>query len=380
MEDTELDEEISIENNDDTPDPNQGEKTEETTMTKPFDPTQINILPKQDVLRNIIERLNNDEIDMNTDFQRRSDLWHPPQMSKFIESILIRLPIPSFYFDASNEDKWLVVDGLQRLSSIRKFVIEKKLRLSDLEYLNDCDDKIYDELSRNYKRRIDECPVTLFNIQPGTPSEVKYSVFRRINTGGMVLNNQEIRNAMASDSLRKYLKILSQNEYLKWTVGNQSKRMLDQELILRFFAFYKLDYASNSKNITLFLDDMMDKLEKKASAELSELKNIFEKTMERCWNIFGENAFEKKTDGQGAGRRRKNSTLFEVWTVALAKLCEDDAETLIRLKDEVQRKHFDLMTKDNEYFRSITYSTQKREHFKARHNKVAAIIQEVLNA
>ncbi len=88
----------------------------------PFNPAQINITPKQDSLRNLIERLKNDEIDMNTDFQRNADLWGGRQMSRLIESIMIRFPLPAFYFDASDDDKWLIVDGLQRLSSIKNLL------------------------------------------------------------------------------------------------------------------------------------------------------------------------------------------------------------------------------------------------------------------
>ena len=370
---------IDMEFNDDIPDSKDEEVSEDTKMTKPFDPTKINILPKQDVLRNLIDRLRNNEIDMSTDFQRHPDLWKPDKMSRFIESILIRLPLPPFYFDATNDDVWLVVDGLQRLSSVRAFVIEKKLRLINLEYLAVCKGKTYEELSRTYQRRIDECPVTLFNLKPGTPSEVRYSIFRRINTGGLVLNNQEIRNALAGDPLRKFFNKITQNKYLLQTIGNQDSRMIDQELILRFLAFYEMNYEQTSKNIAQFLDDMMEKLKKKPAGELDNLKRTFENTIERCWNIFGENAFEKKTESHGA-RRRKNSTLFEVWTVALAKLSDDDAKTLIAKKTKVQEKHLDLMKKDNEYFRSITYSTQKREHFRIRRDKVQQIIKEVLGA
>lgn len=133
----------------------------------------------------------------------------------------------------SDDDRWLIVDGLQRLSAIRKFVVEKKLRLSGLEYLEDFMGKGYEELPRTYKRRIDECPVTLFLIQSGTPDPVKYSIFRRINTGGLVLNNQEIRNAMTKPAIREFLENLSNDEYLIKVIGDQSKRMVDQELVLK---------------------------------------------------------------------------------------------------------------------------------------------------
>lgn len=107
---------IEIEINDTTPE--EAEEFDEPVMQDPFNPAEINIVPKQDTLRNLIERLRHEEIDMATDFQRHAELWDHQKMSRLIESILIRFPLPAFYFDASNEDKWLVVDGLQRLSSI----------------------------------------------------------------------------------------------------------------------------------------------------------------------------------------------------------------------------------------------------------------------
>lgn len=371
-------ENIEIETPDLTPD-SEGEEVD-LVMEDPFNPSDINIISKPDTLRNLIERLKFDEIDMNADFQRHADLWDNPKMSRLIESILIRFPLPAFYFDASDEDKWLIVDGLQRLSAIKKFVVDKKLKLSGLEYLEDFKGKGYDDLPRTYTRRIDECPVTLFLIQPGTPDPVKYSVFRRINTGGLVLNNQEIRNAMTKPAIRKYLEDLAADEYLKKTIGDQSKRMVDQELVLRFLAFRFMDYEQSKKNIATFLDEMVSKLEDSSSDELKRYQQSFKKTVERCWVIFQEAAFEKNITGDNAKRRRKNSTLFEVWTNAMAKLSEDDADKLIQNRTILNQKHFDLMANDNDYFRSITYSTQKKDHFRTRKGKVNQLIKEVLDA
>ncbi len=165
-------------------------------------------------MRNLIERLRNDEIEMDTDvyFQRHPEIWDSTRMSRLIESILIRFPLPAFYFDASNDDKWLIIDGLQRLSSVRKFVVDNALRLHGMEYLTEFEKKRYGDLSRTYTRRIDECPVTLFLVQPDTPDEVKYSIFRRINTGGMTLNNQQIRNAMAKPQIRTFLRRLASDD------------------------------------------------------------------------------------------------------------------------------------------------------------------------
>jgi len=374
------DEIIEIENPDTTPEGDEENEAADPGMQEPFNPAEINIISKPDTLHNIIERLKHDEIDMNTDFQRHAELWNNPKMSRLIESILIRFPLPAFYFDASNDDKWLIVDGLQRLSAIRKFVVEKKLALRGLEYLTDFNGMKYDELHRTYTRRIDECPVTLFLIQPGTPEPVKYSIFRRINTGGLVLTDQEIRNAMAIPAIRKYLEVLASYEYLIKTIGDQSRRMVDQELVLRYLAFQFMDYEQSKKNISTFLDEMIDKLKNSSPAELDSYRVSFQTAIYRCWQIFGAAAFEKRVNDQPPRKRRKNSTLFEVWTNALARVSKLEMEILYERKEELVQKDLDMMTNDNDYFKSITYSTQKKDHFRIRRNNVAQIITEVLNA
>jgi hypothetical protein len=357
-----------------------------------FDPKAINIISKQDTLRNILDRLKNNEIDLNTDFQRGMDLWNNIKMSRLIESILIRFPLPAFYFDATNDEKWLVVDGLQRLSSIRKFVVEKepykRLRLKGLEFLGkELSGKTYDELSRTYKRRLDECPITLFLIQPGTPDKVKYSIFKRINTGGLTLNFQEIRNALTSDAVRKYLKRLSEDDYMRKTFVSKFKRMQGQELVLRFLAFYAMDYQESKKNITVFLDEMMETMERMNASELESLETAFRTAIKRSWDIFGETAFEKINPSSSTKRRRKNPVLFEVWTTSLAKLSEDETKILIAKKEILKEKHTELITKSgqenttkNDYFQSITYSTQTRDSYRIRCTKVKELINEVLNA
>ncbi len=374
---SELDEKIEFEDNDQNEE--DGKDDIEPVMQEPFNPSEINIISKPDTLVNIIERLRHDEIDMNTDFQRHAELWDKKKMSKLIESILIRFPLPAFYFDASDENQWLIVDGLQRLSSIKKFVIDKSLRLIGLEYLKDVEGMSYDDLPRLYKRRIDECAVTLFLIQPGTPEAVKYSIFRRINTGGLVLNDQEIRNAMAKQHVRKFLEILAADEFLKKTIGDQSRRMVDQEMVLRFLAFRFMEFDQSKKNITSFLDEMLNKLEASAEEQMAEYKKSFSDAIRRCWGVFGDRAFEKSTDGSHAKRRRKNATLFEVWMNALSRLSDEEADRILVRREELVNSHLVLMRDDNDYFKSITYSTQKKDHYRIRRDKVNGLINKIIN-
>lgn len=185
---------------------------------------------------------------------------------------------------------------------------------------------------------------------------------------------------MAKPAIRKYLEELASYEYLKKTIGDQSRRMVDQELVLRYLAFQFMDYEQSKKNIATFLDEMIDKLQNSSSAELASYRESFQAALYRCWQIFGAAAFEKRVNDQPPRRRRKNSTLFEVWTNALAALSESETETLYERKEELVQKDLDLMTNNNDYFKSITYSTQKKDHFRIRRDNVLQIIREVLDA
>jgi hypothetical protein len=352
------------------------------SMIEPFDPTKINIQPQQDSLSNLIARLERNEIDMNTDFQRHSDLWNSGKMSRLIESIFIRFPLPAFYFDASDDDHWLIVDGLQRLSAIRKFVVDGRLRLSGLDFLKELQGKTYSELPRQFVRRINECPVTLFKIGPGTPPNVKYSVFKRINTGGLVLNNPEIRNAMARPRERAYLRRLAENEYLVKTMGDQSKRMMDQELVMRFIAFYSLDpQKSGYRNIAEFLDSAMEMLKAIPEKELLIIEEALDRSLKACFDIFGERAFEKRgKEAPKNGHLRENTSLFEAWTVEMAKQDDKTIARLIERRETVIAKTQALIDGDTGFYNSISLATQKRDYIRIRHEAVDSIIREVSHA
>jgi hypothetical protein len=361
-------------------------ESEPEVMTDPFDPTQIHIQVEQKSLDSLIARLKNDEIDMNTDFQRHADLWDPGKMSRLIESILIRFPLPAFYFDATDDNRWLIVDGLQRLSSIRRFVPmteggQGELALTGLEFLKDLKGKRYADIGRTYQRRIAEQQVTLYLIRPGTPMSVKYSVFRRINTGGLTLNYQEIRHAMAKPRERAFLNRLAADEFLIKTMGDQSKRMLAQELVLRFASFLQMDYANSKRNIARFLDDGLEMLTKMSEAELQRLESRFRIAMRASWDLFGADAFQKRTREESP-RQRKNAALFEVWSVTLARLAERDpgAFALLLQRHDRVKQLLRAAVDEPEFFQAISMATQKKINVRDRFDRIERLVREVCDA
>ena len=107
----------------------------EFAITEPFDPARIRVETKPMVISLLMDRIRHNEIDLTPGFQRKGGIWSPKAKSQLIESLLIRIPLPAFYMDGGDESRWLIVDGLQRLSTLKAFVIDKTMKLTGLEFL-----------------------------------------------------------------------------------------------------------------------------------------------------------------------------------------------------------------------------------------------------
>jgi hypothetical protein len=185
------------------------EDTSAEQITRPFDPNLIRVKLWTPTVDLVMKRLAANEIDLAPDFQRAAGIWKDRAQSQLIESLLIRIPLPTFYFDGSNEDQLIVVDGIQRLTALKRFLLDKELRLSGLEYLTELEGKNVAQLPRPLVRRLDETMLTVYLIEKGTPEKAKLNIFKRLNTGGEPLTAQEIRHAMNPGLVREYLKQLA---------------------------------------------------------------------------------------------------------------------------------------------------------------------------
>ncbi len=351
-------------------------------LKDPFDPKDIEIQVLQTTMSTLITRLENNEIDLSPDFQRTADLWRNELKGRLIESLFIRLPLPAFYFDATNDEHWQVVDGLQRLTTIKRFVLEKgnkKLALKGLEFMRDFEGAHYEDLPRTLQRRINEAPVTLYLIKPATPKEVKYSLFYRINTGGLTLNAQEIRHALSQSTnegkASKFLKLLTETDAFKKVVRASDKRMLDKELVLRFCAFKITPYTNYKSPMIKFLNNAMDSLgEDLNDNHLNQLANSFESSLHMSGEIFGKDAFRKSLVDKDKNKVL-NRALFEVITVLFSSLTEVQSENLLSNKSEFLSEFKNLMSKD-EFFAAISYSTTDTDNVKFRFNRIGDLIKK----
>jgi hypothetical protein len=353
-------------------------------MDKPFNPALVNIDTKTPSLDTLIKRMaqSEPEIEMNTEnyFQRNPDLWDDGKQSRLIESILIRFPLPAFYFDGTNKNKWLVVDGLQRLSSIKNFVINKTLKLVNLEFLTHLAGLGYDDFDRDLQRIIEETQIVTYIINPGTPDDVKFNIFKRINTGGLVLEAQEIRHALNQGDPARFIAELAEiEEFIHATCNSiRSERMLDRDFANRFLAFYHFGYENYTPDLDTFMSKAMAAINKMTKADRAKCKQDFTESMRLNYAVFGINAFRKIEAGQ---ERRKplNKALFDVFSVLFARLNKEEREKIIVVKEQVVDGLIDLIENDQDFFASITSSTSDKGRVHIRFSKVEELINFVLN-
>lgn len=266
----------------------------------------------------LVSRIQKNEIYIPT-FQR-GYVWSQTQASRFIESLLLGLPVPEIFVSKDQENKMLVIDGQQRLRTLQYFVDGKfggngtKFELKGLK--TQFKEKTYETLSPEDKRVLNDSLIHLVVIRQEHPSDDMssiYYVFERLNTGGSILYPQEIRSAIYPGEFRELLQKLNQNSDWRRIFGNVSKRMRDQELILRFFAlFYKAEkYEEPLKG---FLNKFMEDNRKLDALNKNELTDLFNNSISIIIRIIGNRAF-RFTDSSTL-----NAAIFDSVMVSVARL------------------------------------------------------------
>jgi Protein of unknown function DUF262. len=363
---------LSVENMDETPDKDK--------KIKPYDTSKIDISPKTFSLDIYISRLENNEIDLMPDFQRKAGLWSQQQKSQLIESLILKIPLPAFYFDGSNNDNWIVIDGLQRLTTLKEFFIDKSLFLEGLEFLADLNGVCVSDMPRAYLRRMKETSIISYIIDPGAPANLKYNIFKRINTGGLKLEPQEIRHTLFQGYATRFIKKLAETTKFKEATGYSiaTERMLDREFVLRFIAFYELGVEEYEGTIDEYLNKAMELINKKYPTDIlhaEKVERTFELVLDTSLQIFGKFSFRRMPDE--VKRRSISKALFETWTSIMAKYEMDDLQLLVELKKQLKEKYMPMFVDDEEFYNAI--GSGKVASVRKRFEKIEKLIEEVLS-
>jgi hypothetical protein len=302
---------------------------------KPYDPDQIKVRPMNLSAFEANRLIKNGKIDLDPDFQRNF-VWDDTRKSLLIESMLLRIPLPAFYFAENKKASFQVVDGLQRLTVISDF-LNNGFKLRNVEYLKQCEGKYYSVdnekritekmvLDEEFVSRIETTQLNINVIEPTSPDKVKYDIFYRINTGGRPLNHQEIRNCFAQKNIRACLKrMATSNEFVKATADSIGDSRMDaQEMCLRFFSFYLFRERYQS-DMNSFLDYSLEQLNEMLPNSLTEPERQFYGSMRKAFHLFGEYSFRKCLPEHlvlGARKQLINKGMFVAWSVVLTRFDE----------------------------------------------------------
>ena len=237
------------------------------------------------------------KIVLEVPFQRKQ-IWKPEQASSLLESIIMNVPIPPLYFAEEENGSWLVLDGLQRLSSIKNYY-DNEFALSKLEVLTELEKRKYKDLPPKAKSLLDDGMLRVNVIKKDSHRDIKYDIFMRLNRGAVTLNYQELRNCMYRGNLNDAAKELCKEnstflEILKQK--NSHQRYLDVEFIIRYFAFSDNIAKDEDGNVYLdgyrgklvqFLNEYMDLHKNCSLEEKQEYKKRFNETIEKIVIVFG---------------------------------------------------------------------------------------------
>lgn len=345
-------------------------------ITHPFSPSEIELISPPMNLGDLIDKLAHGEINLDTDFQREGNLWEPQKQSRLIESVLLGLRLPAFYFEKVEKKRWDVIDGLQRCWAIKNFCVDKTLSLVGLEFLEEFNGKTFDDLDYDFQRDIKMSPVTVNLLTIGLQKRAKYILFQRLNTGGVELTPQEIRNAVFQGPAIETVKKMAKHPwFIKATQGKiPTKRKQHEDFVSRFIAFYITDYRQYYPDLNTFINDNMELLSEKETGFHVKMMEDFAASMELAYTIFKQDAFRKRLKPR-ASKNPINKAYFEVIAVTFAKLTASEKNRLLENQKLFKTNLLNLM-QNRQYFSSLSSGTGKRESVLLRFSLFNEVVNE----
>lgn len=291
---------------------------------------------------------------------QRKYVWKEKRASRLIESFLMDLPIPVVYLAATDTGNSEVIDGLQRLTSVFKY-FANEYPLIGLEMRSDLNGKRFEDLSSTDQAKLEDATLQTLELPKHTRSDLRFLIFERLNTGGVKLNEMEIRNCLYRGSLNNLLKELAELDEFKSCVNqkNLGERMQDRWLALRFLAFYEKTYIKAKKGLKAFCNDFLETYKDAPEDKLKEFRKVFKHSMRACYTVFGDKAFRlrrasTKSVRGGEWAPRINATVFQVLSVSMT---EYDLGQITRAADRIKEAYLDLLSTDSRWIECVGQST-----------------------
>lgn len=339
------------------------------------------------------------ELVINPEYQRLFR-WPEEKESRFIESLILELPLPPIFVIEVEDGKYELIDGLQRISTYfhfrgkldaphRDIKVGDKLRLAECDIVSALNGFTYEELPRALEIKLKRHSVRVEVIRKESDARLRYHMFKRLNTGGALLSEQEIRNCtirLLNNTFNEFIIACSRNtdfiECISSVGTEQIDKKFDQELVLRFFAFknWKDHYTHEIGSfLTEYLEAISD-TPPKVGFDIASERPIFEKTFQVLRALLGSDSFFMVVKrSTGSQSKYPFSVLhYEAFTLGLQphlnRLNPADQTQVTKVREEVT-----AIKNDDEFIRLTTGggkntkgSLEKRTQFVA--DRIGAVL------
>jgi len=335
---------------------------------------------EQRTVGEVVRRIRADRYDLSPDFQREF-LWPVEKQSRLIESCLMRLPLPVFYVAEAKDGRIVVVDGLQRLTTFKRF-LGNEFRLTfpsadeEMPKPNPLEGHRFKDLQLNLQERIEDTQLTLYVLDAKAPERAKLDIFERVNSGEP-LTRQQMRNCLYNGPATRWLRDAADSEIFQDATGGSldRKKMRDREAINRFCAFDLIGWHKYQGDMDTFLADVLEEMNGLEADRLAKMRKKFDRAMTNNMFLFGKHAFRKSLRGEEGGRTILNIALFEVCTVALGRVNEDRVR---QNANPIKRAVASLLS-DEDFVLSVTYGTNAAKRVRTRFKMMDEAMHEVLD-
>ena len=337
-------------------------KEEEAPYDIPAKDRKLVTHPYDFIVRSLDDQIKDGTLILADKYQRRQ-VWKNVTCSRLIESLLINVPIPVCYFAELDTGQYSVIDGQQRLSAIHRY-LNNEYPLSGLKVKHELNRQRFYQLSQEDKRlilsRTIRCIVILMESHP----DIRFDVFERLNTSSSQLSTQEIRNCIYCGELNDLIRRLSEHPdfLLVRDVKEPDLRMKDNEMILRFFAFYE-ELPQYCGNLKKFLDGYQKAGMEKDIKDINKLESLFIKVINDVKMVFGKNAFRKYDSQRHTWERSVNRAIYDSIMICFANA---NSEEIISKREIIIDGLRDLCESNQAFIAATASATKDRVNVKNR--------------
>ena len=321
-------------------------------------------------------------------FFQRQFVWDRPKASRLIESALLTIPLPIIYLAEETGGKESVIDGQQRLTSFFAFIDGKfpagdAFRLSGLKVLSELARSSFQDLDETMQERIRTYSIRAITILADSDAELKFEIFKRLNTGAVPLNDMELRNCVFYGSYMNLIKELANDADFKQLVGFKGldTRMRDIELVLRFAAFFHASYLNYQSPMKKFLNEDMRRHRDISREDAEKLRRAFRNAVHIVKSLFGSQAFRRFNRGTAASpdgaweTKRFNASLYDVLMGVFATHEKNQGYAAL---DELREGLIDLMTANQDFIDAILLGTSDVQRVHKRFDLMRLRVDDIL--